>query len=103
MGARKEHVMALMITDECINCAACEPECPNEAIKEGDDTYKIDASKCTECVGHFAEYQCAAVCPVDCCVPDPSHKEAEDVLLARAKKLDPKKDFSGDYPSHFKG
>ncbi len=60
--------MAYIITEECINCAACEPECPNEAITAGDDVYEIEPDKCTECVGHFDESQCAAVCPVDCCV-----------------------------------
>ena len=61
--------MALYITDECINCAACEPECPTEAIYEGDDIYEIDADKCVECDGHFDEPQCQEVCPVDCCLP----------------------------------
>ena len=94
--------MATMITDECINCAACEPECPNEAISEGDDIFVIDASLCTECVGHFDEMQCAAVCPVDCCVLDPDHEETEDQLLEKAKKLNPDKTFGGGSPSHFK-
>ena len=62
-----------MITDECILCGACEPECPNEAITEGEEIYVIDPEKCTECVGFFDEPQCALVCPVDCCVPDPDH------------------------------
>ena len=61
--------MALTITEECINCGACEPECPVEAISQGDDIYLIDADKCVECKDHFDEPQCAAVCPVDCCVP----------------------------------
>lgn len=61
--------MALMITDECINCAACEPECPVEAIFEGDEIFEIDPEKCVECEGHFDEPQCQEVCPVDCCVP----------------------------------
>ena len=65
--------MAYMITEECISCGACEPECPNEAISEGEEIYVIDPDKCTECVGFFDEAQCAAVCPVDCCVPDPDH------------------------------
>jgi ferredoxin len=68
--------MAYMITDECISCGACEAECPNEAISEGDEYYVIDAVKCTECVGFFDESQCAAVCPVDACVPDPDHPRA---------------------------
>jgi ferredoxin len=113
--------MAIIITDECINCGACEPECPNNAIYEGgiewaisegtgitgnyilgdgteveanqkntpveDDYYYIVPDKCTECVGFHEEPQCAAVCPVDCCVPDPDHVEGEDVLLARKEKL----------------
>ena len=65
--------MAYMITDECILCGACEPECPVEAISEGDEIYVIDPEKCVECVGYFDESQCAEVCPVDCCVLDPDH------------------------------
>jgi ferredoxin len=110
-----------MITDECINCGACEPECPNTAIYEGgvewamsqgtgvngnytlidgqtveasamnnpvsDDLYYIVTDKCTECVGWHEEPQCAAVCPVDCCVPDPDHEETEDQLLNKKEKL----------------
>ncbi len=79
--------MAYIITEECINCAACEPECPNEAISAGDDVYEIEPDKCTECVGHFDESQCAAVCPVDCCVPDPDHKEAKEELMIKFKRL----------------
>ncbi|MEM6633143.1 MAG: 4Fe-4S dicluster domain-containing protein [Bacteroidota bacterium] len=108
--------MAIMITDECINCGACEPECPNNAIYEpgvtwkftdgteisgtieldgqeldadeehepvSDEVYYIVTNKCTECVGFHEEPQCAAVCPVDCCVPDPDHEETEEVLLER--------------------
>ncbi|WHT39609.1 MULTISPECIES: 4Fe-4S dicluster domain-containing protein [Myroides] len=109
--------MATMITDQCINCGACEPECPNNAIYEGsddwryregtalkgritlpdgteidadefqdsiaDDIYYIVPGKCTECKGHFGEPQCAAVCPVDCCIDDPDHEETEEVLLQR--------------------
>ncbi len=94
--------MATIITDECINCGACEPECPNEAISEGDEIYVIDANLCTECVGHFDEMQCAAVCPVDCCPQDPDHVETEEELIAKARKLNPDKDFGDDFPSHFK-
>jgi len=66
--------MAYKITEECIACDACLPECPNEAISEGDPIYVIDWEKCTECEGHFDTPQCADVCPVDdCCVPDPDH------------------------------
>ena len=113
--------MAIYITDECINCGACEPECPNNAIYEGgvnwkmsegttvngnyellsgsvvdadkemepvdDDIYFIVTDKCTECKGFHEEPQCAAVCPVDCCLPDPDFEESEEVLLARQEKL----------------
>lgn len=109
--------MAIIITDECINCGACEPECPNNAIYEGGvewrmsdgtdltgdvntptgntyesdeeqepvdmDVYFIVPDKCTECVGFHDEPQCAAVCPVDCCVDDPDHRESDDELLAK--------------------
>ena len=109
--------MAIIITDECINCGACEPECPNNAIYEGGDEwrfsdgttlkgtlnpptggefgaddaqepvemdlYYISPEKCTECVGFHDEPQCAAVCPVDCCVDDPGHRETEEALLAK--------------------
>ena len=109
--------MAIMITDECINCGACEPECPNNAIYEGGaewkfsdgtsltgevdlprgekidadgvnepvdmDVYYIVTDKCTECVGFHEEPQCAAVCPVDCCVDDPEHEETEEELLKK--------------------
>ena len=109
--------MAIKITDECINCGACEPECPNNAIYEGGaewrfsdgtsvkgmftmmngtqvdantaqtpvsmDVYYIVSDKCTECVGFHDEPQCAAVCPVDCCIPDDNHVESEETLLNR--------------------
>jgi ferredoxin len=78
--------MALKISKECISCGACEPECPNHAISEGDDIYQIDPGKCTECVGYHDEPQCASVCPVDACVPDPSHKESRKDLEEKAKK-----------------
>jgi len=76
-----------MITEECINCGACEPECPNEAISGGDEIYVIETDKCTECVGHFDESQCAAVCPVDCCVTDPDNKESKEELMEKYNKL----------------
>ena len=79
--------MAYIITDECISCGACDPECPNEAITAGDEIYEIDPAKCTECVTYFDEQQCATVCPVDCCIPDPEHKEARDELEAKARSL----------------
>lgn len=109
--------MAIMITDECINCGACEPECPNTAIYEGGlewkfsdgtslrgmvtlpkgeavdsetdnepvdmDVYYIVSDKCTECTGFHEEPQCAAVCPVDCCVDDPDHRETDEDLMAK--------------------
>jgi len=108
--------MAIMITDECINCGACEPECPNTAIYEGgmewtwaggtklkevtltdgsiedahekqtpisDEFYYIVSDKCTECTGFHEEPQCAAVCPVDCCIDDPDHRESEEQLLTK--------------------
>ena len=108
--------MAIMITDECINCGACEPECPNTAIYEGgrewdwaggtklekveledgsaidgkapqapvsNEFYYIVSGKCTECSGFHEEPQCAAVCPVDCCVPDPDYVETKEELLAK--------------------
>jgi ferredoxin len=115
--------MAIMITDECINCGACEPECPNNAIYEGGaewrfsdgtalkgaytsktgmhadadapqvpkemDVYYIVTDKCTECVGFHDEPQCAAVCPVDCCVDDPDFRESEEELLAKKHDLHP--------------
>ncbi len=113
--------MAIMITDECINCGACEPECPNNAIYEGGmewrfsdgtdlsgqvegmngnsgdaddemepksmDVYYIVTDKCTECVGFHDEPQCAAVCPVDCCVDDPDFRESEDELTKKKEFL----------------
>ena len=94
--------MATMITEECINCGACEPECPNEAITEGREVYVINPVRCTECVGHFDEEQCAAVCPVDCCVPGPNIEEAESLLLQRAKTLHRDKVFPEDFPSRFR-
>ncbi len=79
--------MALMITDECINCDVCEPECPNEAIFQGEEIYQINPDKCTECVGHYDEPQCAQVCPVDCIPKDPNHEESEAELKAKFKRL----------------
>ena len=113
--------MAIKITDECINCGACEPECPNNAIydagqawkfSEGtnlkgiidfgegetlnadeaqsaisDEVYYIVSDKCTECKGFHDEPQCAAVCPVDCCVPDDNHVESVEILLNRQSFL----------------
>jgi len=82
--------MAYMITDECINCGACEPECDkNEAIHEGDVIYVIDADRCTECVGNYESPRCAEVCPVDACVPDPNRRESREELLAKWQRLHP--------------
>ena len=72
--------MALLITDECINCDVCVAECPNEAISQGPDIYVIDPDKCTECVGHFDEPQCRAICPVDCIPNDPNRVETHEQL-----------------------
>lgn len=102
--------MSLLIADNCINCGACLPECPNEAIfenrsgaeatgirvtegiGEGDGIYVISYDRCTECVGHFDEPQCTAVCPVDeCCIIDPAWPESKEVLLEKARKLNPDK------------
>jgi ferredoxin len=120
-STQRKSKMAITITEECINCGACEPECPNTAIYEGgvewtfadgtnvagkvslhsgelvdanapqaaisNEVYYIVPEKCTECMGFHEEPQCAAVCPVDCCVPDPEHVETEEVLLARQAYL----------------
>jgi ferredoxin len=82
--------MAYKITDECISCGACEPECPNEAISEGETIYVIDPAKCTECVGSHESSQCAEVCPIDnCCIPDPEHTETKEQLLKKWRGLHP--------------
>ncbi len=109
--------MATTITSECINCGACEPECPNTAIYAGGvpwelngethpgiapDIYYIVPAKCTECVGFYDHEACAAVCPVDCCIPDPNNLESEAVLLERAKVLHPEQAFGADFPSRFR-
>ncbi len=79
--------MALIITDDCINCEVCEPECPNEAIYMGDEIYEIDPDLCTECVGHFDEPQCVEVCPVDCIPDDPEHNETQEELMAKYERI----------------
>ncbi len=79
--------MALLITDECINCDVCEPECPNQAIYMGAEIYQIEASRCTECVGHYAQPQCVEVCPVDCIVLNPALRESNDELHAKYLRL----------------
>jgi ferredoxin len=109
--------MSTMITEECINCGACEPECPNTAIYEGGapyefqgqkhdaiapEIYYIIPAKCTECVGFFDQEQCAAVCPVDCCVPNPDDPETEEQLLAKARVIHPDQTIADDAPSRFR-
>jgi ferredoxin len=79
--------MALVITDECINCDVCEPECPNGAISQGEEVYVIDPALCTECVGHFDTPQCLSVCPVECIHQDPAHPETRDDLWQKYLRL----------------
>jgi hypothetical protein len=94
--------MATMITTDCINCGACEPECPNNAISQGETIFVIDPKLCTECVG-FHDYEaCAAVCPVDCCVTDPNNIETEEVLIARARALHQETRFDDNFESRFR-
>lgn len=83
--------MAYKITDDCISCGACEAECKNNAISEGETSCVIDSDKCTECVGNHASPQCAEVCPVDACVPDPNHEESKEQLLEKWRSLHPGK------------
>jgi ferredoxin len=85
--AQTEDNMALLITNECIACDACREECPNEAIEENDPVYIIDSDRCTECVGHFDEPQCIAVCPVDCIISDPDNVENIEELKFKFDKL----------------
>ena len=79
--------MALCITDDCINCDVCEPECPNDAIYMGEEIYIIDPDKCTQCIGHYDTPQCQEVCPVDCIPLDPNREETEVQLQAKYEKL----------------
>lgn len=79
--------MALKITDACINCDVCEPECPNDAISQGPEIYVIDPKRCTECVGHFDAPQCVQVCPVDCIPLDPDHAETREELMDKYQRL----------------
>ena len=79
--------MALMITDECINCDVCEPECPNDAIFMGEQNYEITPDLCTECVGHFETSQCVEVCPVECIPINPDRVETHEQLMAKYEKL----------------
>jgi ferredoxin len=109
--------MATMITSDCINCGACEPECPNTAIYQGGvewemngikhpplsaDVFYIVPEKCTECVGFHDQEACAAVCPVDVCIPNPDIPESEQVLIDRARVLHPGVNFPPDFPSRFR-
>lgn len=79
--------MSLKITDDCINCDVCEPECPNDAIFQGELIYEIEADRCTECVGHYDEQQCVVVCPVACIITDPDNPESAEQLRAKYEKL----------------
>jgi ferredoxin len=79
--------MALMISDECINCDVCEPECPNAAISQGEEVYVINPALCTECVGHHDKPQCMEVCPIDCISKNPDHAEDKDSLYQKYLKL----------------
>ncbi len=87
--------MSLIITDECINCDVCEPECPNEAISQGEEIYEIDPDKCTECVGHYDEPQCQIVCPVDCIPKDENNVESQEALVIKYEALTGKNFTSG--------
>jgi ferredoxin len=81
--------MAYKINEECISCGACEPECPNAAIKEGDSIFVIDPEKCSECIGSYSTSKCAETCPVNSCIPDPDRKETKEQLLEKWQKLHP--------------
>jgi len=100
--------MTTHITQDCINCGACEPECPNQAISEGDEIYVINPELCTECVGFHDHEACQAVCPVECCLPDPNRREDEKALIERALRLHPDDKTlesgvaSDDFPSRFR-
>lgn len=81
--------MAYKITEECISCGACEAECKNEAISEGEEICVIDPDRCTECVGNFESPKCAEICPVDSCIPDPEYVESRQELIAKWHRLHP--------------
>ena len=86
--------MALRITNECINCDVCEPECPNDAIYQGQEIYEIEPSLCTECVGHFNTSQCVVVCPVACIEVDPDHQESRQALREKYRWITETKEAS---------
>ncbi|KAF1691015.1 YfhL family 4Fe-4S dicluster ferredoxin [Pseudoxanthomonas taiwanensis] len=88
--------MSLRINETCVNCDVCEPACPNQAISMGETIYVIDPARCTECVGHFDEPQCVAVCPVECIDPDPEHPESREALLEKLRRL--QREHSELYP-----
>jgi ferredoxin len=99
--------MSTYITEDCLNCAACVPECPNEAISEGDGIHVIDPDLCTECVGFNETEACQKVCPTECCLPDVGHPESEALLIERALRLHPDEEMkskfaSGKFPSRFR-
>ncbi|RLA19035.1 MAG: ferredoxin [Gammaproteobacteria bacterium] len=79
--------MALIILEDCINCDVCEPECPNEAITQGEEIYEIEVALCTECVGHYETSQCIEVCPVDCIINDPDNVESEETLREKYHRI----------------
>lgn len=79
--------MALLITEDCVNCGICEPDCPNQAISAGSEIFIIAADKCTECVGHYDESQCIELCPVDCIITDAEHAESKEQLQAKFERL----------------
>jgi ferredoxin len=100
--------VSTFITDDCINCGACEPECPNDAISEGEIIYQIDPQLCTECVGFFEYLACQEVCPVECCLIDPSREESEAQLIGRVIQIHAddvafaERARSGSCPSRFR-
>ena len=87
--------MALRITGDCINCDVCEPECPNDAIYQGQEIYHIEPSLCTECVGHFDTSQCVVVCPVACIEVDPDHQENKHELWGKHRRITTIKEETG--------